>query len=221
MVSLFTLAENADLDTFFTYGDFAMDHIAKYDGFQSAFGYLSVYELAKYRYVGLTEFDSLEAVFEMMEKTALVTRLTPPNEIAPMTFFATCNDNTYPGFEHRTNSESSVTLIHPFSISTQERDGTKFNELLRRNLMAINGVKGHIGSRGYWATNSASIYNFTSVSEWESEEEFLAYRSSHEYKGANTGAAELVESGYPTLYRLMQARTSDGLRLDIKTRTAQ
>lgn len=221
LISFFSFSDNTALSKFYSYCDAAMSLLGNRDGFVSAFGYISDYDLARYRYVGITEFRSLEALFSILEDVSLSGRLTPPDDVRAMTLFAQCRMHSYYGLEHKNTTPASVTMINPFAISQPERDSARFAELSRRHLMAVQVQPEHIGYRGFYSTNPSALHNFVSVSEWSSEDAFYAYRASTEYQLANTGGEDLTSNSYPALYRLMLAHTVGGEKSDYRFQITQ
>lgn len=218
LVSLYSFKDDTDLPGFYEYCDRSMQILRKQSGFISAHGYLSTYEMARYRYIGITELKSIDTLYELMdvEDDGQKARLTPPDTTNVMTLFATRKWNTYkPNSGPDTNHTlDSVMFINPFSISVDERASNSFEELIRRNQMTQRAAKGHVGYQGFYSTNPSSIHNYVSLAEWESENDFYAYMESDALKVAMRGRVDIATSGFPGLYKLMLAQNSDGCRID-------
>lgn len=215
LISLYSFDDNIELQDFYAYCSESMEMLSKREGYRSAFGYLSTYHEAKYRYVGITELDSFDFLYSLAEEVGLAAKLTPPENTRAMTIFARMVNRTHPwGTEHIETTDEAITMINPFAISQPDRDGVQFHELRSRMVHAIGGQKGHLGYRGFNSTNPASLHNYVGVSEWESEDAFLAWRQTDAYKIASTGSEHLSNSGYPTLYKLVFGHTAKGLRID-------
>ncbi len=221
LLSFFSFNDDTALREFYAYCDSAMSVLAGKDGFVSAFGYISDYDLARYRYVGITEFTSMGDLFSILEDVSLAGRLTPPDDVRAMTLFAECRLHSYYGREHKNGTDNSVTLINPYAISQPQRDSARFDELSRRHLMAVSAQAEHIGYRGFYSTNPSALHNYVSVSEWANEEAFYAYRASPEYHMANAGGEDLTANSYPALYRLMLAHTVGGQKVDNRAQITQ
>ncbi|MEM9621092.1 MAG: antibiotic biosynthesis monooxygenase [Pseudomonadota bacterium] len=221
LISLFSFSDDTALPDFYAYCDGAMSLLGGRPGFVSAYGYISDYDLARYRYVGITEFSSMEELFALLEDVSLAGRLTPPDDVRAMTLFTQCRQHTYYGMEHRETTPASVTMIKPFNISQPERDSARFEELTRRHLMAVQVQPEYVGYRGFYSTNPSAMHNFISVSEWRSEEAFFAYRASTEYKLANTGGEDLTRNSFPGIYRLMLAHNAAGEKIDYRFQITQ
>ncbi len=219
LISLYSFRDDTNLREFYDYCSESMELLSARKGFRSAFGYLSTYEEAKYRYVGVTELDSFDFLYSLTEEIGLAQRLTPPPDTRAMTIFASIRNRTHPwGAEHVETTDEAITMINPFSISHSERKSQMFDELCGRMVLAIGGQKGHLGYRGFHSTNPSSLHNYIGVSEWASEDDFLAWRQTDAYKIANTGAGHLVNSGYPALYKLVFGYTNKGMRIDNRNR---
>lgn len=224
LVSLFSFKDDTDLQDFYEYCDTTMQILSKQSGFISAYGYLSTYEMARYRYVGITELASLDALYGVVdtEEEGQKARLTPPETTSVMTIFASRRWNTYSDDSgpHQNHTEDSVMFINPFSISVDERASRSFEELIGRNQMTQRAAAGHVGYQGFYSTNPSSIHNYVSLAEWESENAFYAYMESDALKAAVRGSIEIATSGFPGLYRLMLAQNSRGYRIDNRYRAA-
>ncbi len=219
LLSLYSFNNDTDLHQFYEYCSESVGILSARQGFRSAFGYLSTYHEAKYRYVAITELESFDFLYTLAEEIGLAQRLAPPDGTRAMTIFAQLRNHTHPwGTEHSETTDESITMINPFSISHPERDSVQFEELRGRMQVAIGGQKGHLGYRGFHSTNPASLHNYVGVSEWASEDDFLAWRQTDAYKIANTGAEHIVNSGYPTLYKLVFGNTAQGLNIDKRDR---
>lgn len=219
LISLFTFRENYEEESFYKYCDSSAELISKRPGFRGAWGYKSTYENAKYPYVGVTALASLQVLYDLLDEDDLSTRLAPPDSASAMTLVARCKYNTYPiQGEHREITDESIIMINPFSISQADRDSEKFGEMMRRNKMAISTQPAHVGYRGFYSTNPSAIHNYVGVSEWANEADFLAHANSDAFKVANRGRNNLVDSGYPGIYKLVLAVTDDGFALDKRIR---
>ncbi len=220
IVSLFQFGEDADFQEFFDYCDGAANLLSEYPGFRSAFGYLSTFELAKFRYVGVTQLDSFDVLYEAIESHPLSVRLTPPENISAMTQFAKCRTMGYPdiGMEHRNTTQSSVTFINAFSQGVHDRDSEMNLELERRNLMLARSNQHFLGYKGYASTIPSALYNYVAFAEYADEAAFLEHMDSELVRAANKGYESINNSGYPGIYKLVLAKTDDGFEIDTRAR---
>ena len=220
LVSLFQFSDEANFSEFYDYCDSSAAILSQYDGFRSAFGYLSTYEMAKYPYVGITELASMDVLYEVIEEKQLAVRLTPPDNISTMTLFATCRTNGYAArrTEHRNHTEDSVVFINPFSRPADERDSPESLELERRNLMLARANHEFKGYKGFSTTIPTAIHNYVALAEFATEKGFLAHMNSKVVKAANQGFEQINTSGYPGVYKLVLAKTDDGYEFDNRLR---
>ncbi len=216
LLSFFSFRDNTVLHNFYDYCDRAMLLLSQRRGFVSAFGYISDYDLAKHRYVGITEFTSLDTLFGMLEDGSLAGRLTPPDDVRAMTLFADCNEHTYPGAEHQRTTPASVTYINPLGLSHGQRDSKAFAEYRQRQLMLLRGQQGYVGRRSFFSTNPTALYNVVEIVEWATEDAFYAVHNSPEYLLAERGGESFAGRGHPALYRLMLAYTRGGTKADYR-----